>query len=83
MPSPRWVQNRDPPVRRVATRASRECNALILAFHGCSCLGDTIAMAFRRALNLEQAAMTTYRSLLLGNADLTFPPERLDELATV
>jgi hypothetical protein len=40
-------------------------------------------MAFRRALNLEQAAMTSYRSILLGNTDLTFPPEWFDKLATV
>ena len=66
-----------------AAGAAIGCNAVILAFHGCSWLGDTIAMAFRRALNLEQAAMTTYRSILLGNTDLTFPPEWLDRLATV
>ena len=66
-----------------AAAAAVGCNAVILAFHGCSCLGDTIAMAFRRALNLEQAAMTTYRSILLGNTDLTFPPEWLDRLATI
>ena len=66
-----------------AAAAAVGCNAVILAFHGCSCLGDTIAMAFRRALNLEQAAMTTYRSILLGNPDLTFPPEWLDRLATI
>ncbi len=66
-----------------AARAAVDCNAVILAFHGSSCLGDTVAMAFRRALNLEQAAMTTYRSILLGNYDLTFPPEWLDRLATV
>lgn len=66
-----------------AAAAAVGCNAVILAFHGCSCLGDTIVMAFRRALNLEQAAMTTYRSILLGNTDLTFPPEWLDRLATI
>jgi L-fuculose-phosphate aldolase len=66
-----------------AAGAALACNAVVLAFHGCSCLGGTIAMAFRRALNLEQAAMTTYRAILLGNTDLTFPPEWLDRLTTV
>ena len=58
-----------------AAEASRECNAVILALHGCSTLGDTVAMAYRRALNLEEAANNTFRCLQLGNTDLTFPPE--------
>ena len=66
-----------------AAEAARDCDAVILGFHGCSCLADTIAMGFRRAQNLEQAAMTTFRCLQLGNTDLTFPPEWFDRLATV
>ncbi|MGA3056923.1 MAG: class II aldolase/adducin family protein [Candidatus Limnocylindrales bacterium] len=66
-----------------AAEAARHCNAIILGFHGCSCLADTIAMGFRRAQNLEQAAMTTFRCIQLGNTDLTFPPEWFDRLTTV
>ena len=66
-----------------AAEAARDCNAVIMGFHGCSCLGETIAMGFRRAQNLEQAAMTTFRCIQLGNTDLTFPPEWFDKLATV
>jgi L-fuculose-phosphate aldolase len=66
-----------------AAEAARDCDAVILGFHGCSCLADTIAMGFRRAQNLEQAAMTTFRCLQLGNADLTFPPEWFERLTTV
>ncbi len=58
-----------------AAEAARECNAIILAYHGCSTLGDTVAMAYRRALCLEEAAQTTYRCLTLGNSELTFPQE--------
>ena len=32
-------------------------------------------MAYRRALNLEEAANNTFRCLQLGNTDLTFLPE--------
>lgn len=63
--------------------AARECNAVIMGFHGCACLGESISMGFRRAQNLEQAAMTTYRCIQLGNTDLTFPPESMDTLATI
>jgi L-fuculose-phosphate aldolase len=40
-------------------------NCVILAHHGCSVLGPDIAMAHRRASNLEEAARLTYRALLL------------------
>ena len=58
-----------------AAEASRDCNAIILEYHGCSTLGDTIAMAYRRAICLEEAAENTFRCLQLGNTDLTFPKE--------
>jgi L-fuculose-phosphate aldolase len=66
-----------------AADAARECDAVIMGFHGCSCLGESIAMGFRRAQNLEQAALATYRCIQLGNTDLTFPPEWMDLLATI
>ena len=60
--------------------ASRDCNVVIMAHHGCSTLGDTIAMAYRRALNLEQAAQATLLAIQLGNTTATFPPEALEGL---
>jgi L-fuculose-phosphate aldolase len=32
-------------------------------------------MAYRRALNLEEAAVATFRALLLGDTTTTFPPD--------
>ena len=64
-----------------AGAASREHNCVILAFHGCSAIGDTIEMAYRRALNLEQAAQATYRTHLLGNDDLAFAADHLARLS--
>ena len=40
-------------------------NCVLLAHHGCSVLGDDPLMAYRRAVNLEEAARLTYRALLL------------------
>ncbi|RSS76712.1 class II aldolase/adducin family protein [Streptomyces sp. WAC06614] len=48
-------------------------NCVILAHHGCSALGETVEMAFRRALHLEDAAVATYRALLLGDTTTTMP----------
>jgi ribulose-5-phosphate 4-epimerase/fuculose-1-phosphate aldolase len=35
--------------------------------------GADVGMAYRRALNLEEAAVVTYRMLLLGDTTTTFP----------
>ena len=63
-----------------ASEAARDCDAIVMAFHGCSTLGDSVEMGLRRALNLDEAANLTFKALLLGNTDLTFPPEWLDRL---
>jgi len=56
-----------------AAEASIGCNVVILAHHGCSTLGDTVEMAYRRALNLEEAARNTVLCLQLGDTDTAFP----------
>ncbi len=58
-----------------AAEASRDCNAIVMAHHGSSTLGDTIEMAYRRALNLEDAAQATFRCLQIGDRDARFPAE--------
>jgi len=63
-----------------SAEASRDCDAVILAHHGCSTLGDTISMAYRRALNLEEAAKATLMALQLGNTTATFPVEALESV---
>jgi L-fuculose-phosphate aldolase len=40
-------------------------NALILGHHGCSVLADSVELAHKRAVNLEEAARTTYAALIL------------------
>jgi len=63
-----------------AAEQARQHDCIIMGHHGCSTLGDSIAMAFRRALNLEEAATATYRALLLGDTTTTFPAEAFDDL---
>ncbi|MCC6495785.1 MAG: class II aldolase/adducin family protein [Propionibacteriaceae bacterium] len=57
-----------------------EHNCLILSNHGCSAIGPDISMAYRRALNLEEASIATFRALCLGDAATTFPPESFADL---
>lgn len=56
-----------------AADQAREHNCIIMSHHGSSALGEDIEMAFRRALNLEEAATATYRALVLGDKTSTFP----------
>jgi len=44
-------------------------NCVLLAQHGCSVLADSVELAHKRALYLEEAARLTYRALALGALD--------------
>ena len=63
-----------------AAEAARDHDAVVLAHHGCSALGDSVSMAVRRALNLEEAAAMTYRLLLAGDTTADFPAEYRDRI---
>lgn len=56
-----------------AAREAATSNAIVMAHHGCATLGDTVGMAYRRALNLEDAARATLQALLLGRGSALFP----------
>ena len=60
-----------------AAEQARAHDCIVLAHHGCSALGPDVGMAFRRAMNPEEAAIATYRCLLLGDTTTAFPPEAL------
>ncbi len=74
-------QSGTPELAELGAEAVRDgCNCVILAHHGCSVLGDSIELAFKRALNLEEAATATYRALLLGRPVPQCPPEYLERI---
>ncbi|MGA4507129.1 class II aldolase/adducin family protein [Propionibacteriaceae bacterium G1746] len=55
-------------------------DVVVLGNHGIAALGDSIESAYRKALNMEEAAKLTYHALLLGDQDTVFPPEELAKL---
>ncbi|GAA1224042.1 aldolase [Prauserella halophila] len=62
----------------LADRAAAEAkvhDCVILGHHGCSAVGPDVGMAFRRAMNLEEAAIATYRALAVGDTGTAFPAE--------
>lgn len=65
--------------RAAADAVADGTNCVILAHHGCSVLGETIEVAHRRAVNLEEAARLTYRALLLaGGREVALPECPID-----
>ena len=70
-------------VADAAAEAARDHDAVVLAHHGCSTFGESMSMALRRALNLEEAATMTYRLLVAGDRTTTFPEEWRDRIVTV
>jgi ribulose-5-phosphate 4-epimerase/fuculose-1-phosphate aldolase len=48
-----------------AEAAADGTNVLILGYHGCAVLADSVELAHKRAINLEEAARMTYAALLL------------------
>ena len=68
---------RHPGTVELATEAAAlldGCDCVVLSHHGCSVVADTVEMALRRVLNLEEAAKLTYAALLLGDTDTVCPP---------
>jgi L-fuculose-phosphate aldolase len=63
-----------------AAEQAREHDCIVLSHHGCSALGADVGMAYRRALNLEEAATATYRCLVVGDTGTTFPPAAFADL---
>jgi L-fuculose-phosphate aldolase len=57
-------------------------NCLVLSRHGCSVLADSVELAHKRAVNLEEAARLTYQALAAGRlGDLTeCPADQLERI---
>jgi ribulose-5-phosphate 4-epimerase/fuculose-1-phosphate aldolase len=59
-----------------AAMAADGTNCLVLSQHGCVVMADTVELAHKRARNLEEAAMLTYRALTAGRlGDLRGVPD--------
>jgi L-fuculose-phosphate aldolase len=68
-----------------AAMAADGTDCLVLSQHGCVVMADSVELAHKRARNLEEAAMLTYRALCAGRLDglRDCPEEFLDRLHVV
>lgn len=58
-----------------AAEQLRQHDCVVMQHHGCSVVADTVEMAYRRALNLEDAAQATALALQLGDTATVFPED--------
>lgn len=56
-----------------AAEQLRTHDCVVMRHHGCSVVAGTVEMAYRRALNLEDAAQATALALQLGDEATVFP----------
>jgi len=66
-----------------AAMAADGTDCLVLSHHGSVVMGDSVELAHKRALNLEEAAQLTYRALAAGRLEnlRECPEEFLDRLS--
>jgi ribulose-5-phosphate 4-epimerase/fuculose-1-phosphate aldolase len=66
----------------VGASAAKACadgtNCLVLARHGCAVLADSVELAHKRVVNLEEAARLTYHALALGGELTDCPTDWLE-----
>jgi 3-dehydro-4-phosphotetronate decarboxylase len=66
-----------------AAMAADGTNCLVLSQHGCVVMADSVELAHKRARNLEEAALLTYRALAAGRLDdLRGIPEEFGAMQT-
>ncbi|MGH9183351.1 MAG: class II aldolase/adducin family protein [Acidimicrobiales bacterium] len=63
---------------RAGAAALAHADAVVLGHHGCSVVADSVELAHKRAANLEEAALATYRALTLGDTGTVCPPAYLE-----
>ena len=61
--------------------ALASADVVVLGHHGCSIVAESVDMAHKRAANLEEAALATYRALTLGDTTTECPPAYLERVS--
>jgi L-fuculose-phosphate aldolase len=56
---------------------------VLLKHHGCLAMADAHDLAYQRVMNLEAAAMATYRATMLGDTDTVAPPEYMQRILSL
>lgn len=55
-------------------------DVVLLKHHGCLLVAGAADLAYQRAMNLEAAAMATYRAVMLGDESTVTPPAYMERI---
>ncbi len=58
-------------------------DVVLLQHHGCVAVADSADLAYQRVMNLEAAAMATYRASMMGDETTVTPPEYMARIRSM
>jgi L-fuculose-phosphate aldolase len=70
-----YINSGSPELAAAVAEQLHGAEVVLLRHHGCLLVADTPDLAYQRAMNLEAAAMATYRAIQLGDTVTVTPPE--------
>jgi L-fuculose-phosphate aldolase len=68
-----WIRSGTQEIANACAEAAKESNVIILENHGCVVLANSVALAYSRVLNLEEASELTIRCKQLGLDPIAVP----------
>jgi L-fuculose-phosphate aldolase len=76
-----FIQPGSDQLARAVAAELAHADVVLLRNHGCVIVADSFDVGYSRAINLEAAAVATYRAHVLGTVVAECPPEFLTEVA--
>jgi L-fuculose-phosphate aldolase len=73
-----YINSGSPELAEAVAAQLDGAEVVLLKHHGCLLVADTADLAYQRAMNLEAAAMATYRAAQLGDETTVTPPEYME-----
>lgn len=73
-----YINSGSPELAKAVAAQLEGAEVVLLKHHGCLLVAGTPDLAYQRAMNLESAAMATYRATQLGDNDTVTPPEYME-----
>jgi L-fuculose-phosphate aldolase len=79
-----WLPSGSTELAEAAAKAlGEDTNCSVLSHHGCVAVATDIGTAYKRAANLEEASVLTFRALQLGDTTTVCPPAYLQQITAL
>lgn len=70
-----YINSGSPELAKAVAAQLDGAEVVLLKHHGCLLVAGTADLAYQRAMNLEAAAMASYRAVMMGDTTTVTPPE--------